>query len=32
MKAPIYKIIFGKDPEYLEDGIWPDYHLVYDRL
>lgn len=24
MKTPIYKIIFGKDPEFLEDDIWPD--------
>lgn len=28
MKTPSYKIIFGKDPEYLEDelgeDIWPD--------
>lgn len=24
MKTPIYKIIFGKDPEFLEDGTWPD--------
>lgn len=32
MKTPIYKIIFGKDPEYLEDelneDIWPD---VYEK-
>ncbi len=24
MEKPIYKILFGKDPEYLENDIWPD--------
>ena len=24
MKTPIYKIIFGKDPDFLGDDFWPD--------
>ena len=24
MEKLIYKILFGKDPEYLENDIWPD--------